>query len=523
MIDAKVVETPDQRALARRALAAGRADAAGAGDPRLRRARPQQPGDRRRAGAHQARRREAHQRDLPQARPHRGARRQPPRQGGADLPRREPSQGGDAHPTARTRRAGLPIRPHVATVGPAAALAWQPGAPAAASRAPAWSPGWRSALGAPARRRHRPGRGHPRLRAARSSSRRSSAVLNAVLPPLVAALPPPVHRRRSASCSCSRSTRRCCCSPPTIVPEQLEHRRLLGRAASSRSSPRRSARRSAPSSGIDDDDGYTLRVARRVARRTGRPIADGRAGHPVPRDRRARAAGAAARDPGRHDAQHGALARRAAATGCSSGRPTCPRRPAPARPGSCWGTTTTSPRSAGSTRPSGRLVTCSNPDDCAAIERDRSSGPGLLADGGTSRGNLLSGEADAAHPHRQPGGRREVGQSGLPRVPGQRQERHAHARARAVGARPRARRGGAAAPAGRAPARAPRRHLPADPRRDVRVRARPDRVLGAAGHVPRRPRRLRDVLELRRGRPSLGARAPRHDRGAAQARPALRA
>ena len=42
------------------------------------------------------------------------------------------------------------------------------------------------------------------------------------------------------------------------------------------------------------------------------------------------------------------------------------------------------------------MFTCSNPNDCAAIERDRSTGAGLLADGGTSRGNLLSGDADAA-------------------------------------------------------------------------------------------------------------------------------
>jgi uncharacterized membrane protein YvlD (DUF360 family) len=43
---------------------------------------------------------------------------------------------------------------------------------------------------------------------------------------------------------------------------------------------------------------------------------------------------------------------------------------------------------------SGRLMTCSAPDDCAEIEQRRSSGQGLLADGGASRGNLLSGDAD---------------------------------------------------------------------------------------------------------------------------------
>src|SRR6185312_3123744 len=41
-----------------------------------------------------------------------------------------------------------------------------------------------------------------------------------------------------------------------------------------------------------------------------------------------------------------------------------------------------------------KLVACSGPPDCAEIERRHSSGHGLLADGGASRGNLLSGEAD---------------------------------------------------------------------------------------------------------------------------------
>src|SRR5205085_2355605 len=43
---------------------------------------------------------------------------------------------------------------------------------------------------------------------------------------------------------------------------------------------------------------------------------------------------------------------------------------------------------------SGRTMTCSKPDDCAEIERRLSSGVGLLRDGGASRGNLLSGEAE---------------------------------------------------------------------------------------------------------------------------------
>ena len=42
----------------------------------------------------------------------------------------------------------------------------------------------------------------------------------------------------------------------------------------------------------------------------------------------------------------------------------------------------------------GRMIVCSSPSDCAEIERRHSTGVGLLAGGGSSRGNLLSGEAE---------------------------------------------------------------------------------------------------------------------------------
>ncbi len=42
----------------------------------------------------------------------------------------------------------------------------------------------------------------------------------------------------------------------------------------------------------------------------------------------------------------------------------------------------------------GRLIACSAPGDCAEIERRHATGAGLLTEGGASRGNLLSGEAD---------------------------------------------------------------------------------------------------------------------------------
>src|SRR3954447_8453572 len=42
----------------------------------------------------------------------------------------------------------------------------------------------------------------------------------------------------------------------------------------------------------------------------------------------------------------------------------------------------------------GRMMVCSSPSDCAEIERRHTTGIGLLASGGSSRGNLLSGEAE---------------------------------------------------------------------------------------------------------------------------------
>jgi uncharacterized membrane protein YvlD (DUF360 family) len=42
----------------------------------------------------------------------------------------------------------------------------------------------------------------------------------------------------------------------------------------------------------------------------------------------------------------------------------------------------------------GTLMSCSAPQDCAEVERRHASGRGLLTNGGASRGNLLSGEAE---------------------------------------------------------------------------------------------------------------------------------
>ena len=165
-----------------------------------------------------------------------------------------------------------------------------------------------------------------------------------------------------------------------------------------------------------------------------------------------------------------------------------------------------------------QLMTCSAPPDCAEIERRRSTGVGLLANGGASRGNLLSGEADHV----------------ILTVSRIEAEKEANPGYRAffangynvtrtlvlfiVGGHPRARRGGAPAAARRRAARPPQRDVSAPPRGALRPRPRPDRLRRPRGHDARPACDLRDLLELRRGRPPLGARARRHARGAPQAR-----
>ena len=171
----------------------------------------------------------------------------------------------------------------------------------------------------------------------------------------------------------------------------------------------------------------------------------------------------------------------------------------------------------------GTMMTCSAPADCAEIERRRSTGAGLLADGGASRGNLLSGDADEviltvsrieAEKRANPGYRAffangfNVTRALVLFIWEVVLEWTAAIRAK---------------PPRRPAARPPGRDLPAAARGDVRDRARPGRVRRPDRHDARAPRRLRDLRELRRGRPPLRARARRHPRGAAQARPAVRA
>lgn len=147
--------------------------------------------------------------------------------------------------------------------------------------------------------------------------------------------------------------------------------------------------------GIDDDATYTYRIARRVARRTGRPTATDSAGVvfleidglALPVLRRAIRDGTTptmARwvERGSHRLT-GWETDLSSQTGASQA-------------GILLGDNHDIPAFRWVDKVAGRVVTCSSPKDCAAIEADRTSRHGLLVDGGTSRGNLLSGGADAA-------------------------------------------------------------------------------------------------------------------------------
>ena len=171
----------------------------------------------------------------------------------------------------------------------------------------------------------------------------------------------------------------------------------------------------------------------------------------------------------------------------------------------------------------GTMLTCSAPPDCAEIERRRATGIGLLVDGGSSRGNLLSGEAEDviltvsrmdAEKKSNPGYRAflangdNVTRTLVLFIFEIVLEWTASLRAIRRDVHPRGHRGGI---------------YPLMRGGALRLRTRPHRLGRAHRHDARATRRLRDVLQLRRGRAPLGPRARRHAGGPAQARRPVRA
>ncbi|HSD78986.1 MAG TPA: phage holin family protein, partial [Solirubrobacteraceae bacterium] len=145
--------------------------------------------------------------------------------------------------------------------------------------------------------------------------------------------------------------------------------------------------------GTNDDDEYTLHVVRRIARRQGASErtdvpgilfleVDGLA---VPILRQAMRAGSAP-EMARwlQDGTH-RLAEWETDLSSQTGA---------AQAGILLGSNEDIPAFRWVEKEAGRLMACSSPGDCAELERRHANGRGLLAGGGTSRGNLLSGEAD---------------------------------------------------------------------------------------------------------------------------------
>jgi uncharacterized membrane protein YvlD (DUF360 family) len=147
--------------------------------------------------------------------------------------------------------------------------------------------------------------------------------------------------------------------------------------------------------GANDDDTYTLRVTRRIARRQGAADRtdvpgivfleiDGLA-LPVLRD--------AMRDGNAPE-----MARWAADEGYRlvEWEPDLSSQTGASQAGILLGSNHDIPAFRWVEKESGRMIACSSAADCAEIERRHASGRGLLTDGGASRGNLLSGEAEEA-------------------------------------------------------------------------------------------------------------------------------
>jgi uncharacterized membrane protein YvlD (DUF360 family) len=147
--------------------------------------------------------------------------------------------------------------------------------------------------------------------------------------------------------------------------------------------------------GTDDDDEYNLRVTKRIARRQGKPEQtatpgiifleiDG-LGLPILRD-------------AMRDGSAPAMASWLANDGYRllEWETDLSSQTGASQAGILLGSNEDIPAFRWVEKETGKLMVCSSPADCAEIERRHATGIGLLTDGGASRGNLLSGEADEA-------------------------------------------------------------------------------------------------------------------------------
>ena len=216
--------------------------------------------------------------------------------------------------------------------------------------------------------------------------------------------------------------------------------------------------------GATDDDTYTLRVIHRLAKRSGERVATDQPGSSSWIDGLALPSSAGRCATATHPTWRAGSPR---ARTTSPVRPDLSSQTGASQAGILLGSNEDISAFRWVEKETGTLMTCSAPPDCAEIERRHSTGIGLLANGGASRGNLLSGEADLiltvskleAEKSANPGYRAFLA-NGF---------NVARARPLLLGGDPRDHRLGATAPARRAAARTPRRPLSVHARRDVRV------------------------------------------------------
>ena len=145
--------------------------------------------------------------------------------------------------------------------------------------------------------------------------------------------------------------------------------------------------------GSNDDDTYTIKVTQRLAKRSGERVESDEPGIvyleidglALPVLRRAMRDGNAPHMAS-WVAEHGYL--------LTEWEPDLSSQTGASQAGILLGSNEDIPAFRWVEKETGLLMTCSAPQDCAEIERRRGTGIGLLTNGGASRGNLLSGEAD---------------------------------------------------------------------------------------------------------------------------------
>ena len=146
--------------------------------------------------------------------------------------------------------------------------------------------------------------------------------------------------------------------------------------------------------GVNDDDTYSLRVIRRVARRQGKTIHTDAPGIVfLEIDGLARPVLQRAMRDG--NTPHMASWLGGGTHHLDEWEPDLSSQTGASQAGILLGSNQDIPAFRWVEKKTARVMTCSSPEDCAEIERRLANGNGLLVGDGASRGNLFSGEADA--------------------------------------------------------------------------------------------------------------------------------